>query len=317
MKFYTRKPRDGTRRVVQAGLNVQKRSEQEGGQLNGLYRAIVLATYATDNEQIRPDNDTRRHAVECDVFLVRSSLPAYRVPVLQRMHGFANASLWIPRPSTTTLDGEEINLNRTSLRGTLSSKLPPALSELDGDEVIIEYVEGDRDYPVITGAMSKENTKRLVIAGPGWSESEAGSERGTPHLDEQYFRFAGVELRINKNGDVLVDTVGAYDHVGDDKLTETPSDAGGQVRVRMKAAQKFTVEMDGTDVLEVWKDNDGVHIDLGENATEHLIKGEKLTTWLLSHFHPDSMGGTLPPIDPAGVVSLTNKDHLSSQHRIK
>jgi hypothetical protein len=309
-----------TGRTMKSGLNLHEEGvEDDYTPKGGIYRAVIINTYATD-DGVRTEGErsgsTRLYEIECDILLTRSLVPFRRVPVLQPDHGVHDAGLWIPRPSTRVIGDQDLNFRRVSARGTLE-KLPPNLEDVDGDKVLVQFIEGDPEKPIITGAMTHPKTKRLFVDGDGWSEGKGGSERGTPHKNEKYLRYRGVECRINDQGDVLVDTVAA-NHAKDD--TETPNPlTGGQLRLRLKSTQRFTVEMDGTDVLEVWQDplTKQVHIDLGEGASESIVRGEKLTTWLLAHFHPDAMGGTLPPIDPAGAVSLLAGDHLSDDHKVK
>jgi hypothetical protein len=309
-----------TGRVVKSGIDARPVSRtRESAVIAGYkYRAVVLATYAT-NASIRTqlnENTTRKYEIECDVLLLKSSVFYPRVPVVQRDHGVNNANLWLPRPTTRVIDGSALNFTRVSARGTKQT-IPQNPEELDGDIVVLEFLEGDLEMPIITGAFTHPKTNRLVIEGSGWSESLQGTERGTPHQNEKYIRYRGVELRINDNGDVLIDTVGATK----DESNEVPAATGGQVRVRVKSTERFTVQMGTVDVLEVWQDplTQQVHIDLGEDADEAIVRGNKLTTWLLAHIHPDAVGGTAPPIDPAGVppVSLAIGDHLSDDHKVK
>jgi hypothetical protein len=151
----------------------------------------------------------------------------------------------------------------------------PALDDLDGDMVVVEFMDGEIDSPIITGAITHEQSNRRVIKdGTGWSEGGAGSERGHPEQHEHYVHWKGCELRINDAGDLLIDTVGAYS----DPKTEDPAGGAGQVRIRIKDEQKFTVECDGQDVLEVFRDGTGIHVHLGEAAIEQLIFGTTYRT---------------------------------------
>lgn len=319
-----------TGRTIKSGLNVRTRgATPRTAPMGDIYRAVVLKTYATDS-LVRLEgapSTTRVYEIECDIVLSRSLVAYHRVPVMQPSHGVHDASLWIPRPSTKLVDSPlpatgplgGMNLRRVSSRGTPQT-MPPKLSELDGDQVLVQFVEGDHEKPIIVGAMSHARTKRLVVDGDGWSETNPLAQgRGVPGLRERYRRFAGSEFRVNAQGDVLFDTTGANPI---DETTEVPNPAsGGQVRFRLKDSERFTVEMAGVDVLEVWKNpiTGQVHIDLGEGAQQSIVRGEILTSWLLAHTHPDAMGGTLPPIDPAGAppVSLAAGDHLSPDHKVK
>ncbi|HEY5551054.1 MAG TPA: hypothetical protein VIK52_04150, partial [Opitutaceae bacterium] len=188
--------------------------------------------------------------------------------------------LWIPRPTTSAV-GNLIpgspSLTRVSRRGTPMFPFPPNPETLDGDQVIVEFIEGDPEKPIITRASSHTSTKRLVVDGTGWSEGDFGSTRGKPHLNERYVRYRGVEFRINDTGDVLLDTVGATT----DQDTEVPDPVrGGHVRVRIKPGKRFTIQIEGLvpgsgDAIEVYRDTltQLVQVDLVEGATQAYLRG--------------------------------------------
>jgi hypothetical protein len=315
-----------TGRTMKAGIDARPISRVSGRTLLSgmLCRAIVLRTYATDapeRTQATPDT-TRKYEVECDILMAKTCVFYPRVPVMQRGHGVNDADVWIPKGTTHVIGGGELNLSRVSRRGTLQS-LPPNIEELNGDQVIVQFMEGDPEMPIITGSLTHAKTNRLVKEGSGWSESQQGAERGTPYQDEKYFRYRGVEVRVNDAGDVLIDTVGATN----EEVTEAPTLTGGQVRVRVKPTEKFTVQIGTTDVLEVWQDLSGVHVDIGEGATEHLMLGDAFLTWLttvlppwiLAHTHLFPASPPNNPTGPAVPVSSfpTPTDILSTQHRTK
>jgi len=229
-------------------------------------RAVVTSTYLTDQTQ---DSRTRVD-VECDVILIRSGVPLQRVPVLQNEHGVNNASsLWIPRPSTRVVASAT---EAVSLQGRDAQQPPTPFGDLNGDQVLVGFIENDVGYPVILRSFTHEQTKRLVIGSLdsiGWQEGDA-STRGKPYRNEHYTAHYGTEVRINAQGDMLIDTVGAFT----DPATEDASGNVGQMRIRVKNSQRFTVEMDGTDVLEVWKDGGQVRVDLGEGATQRIPLGD-------------------------------------------
>ncbi len=291
--------------VVQAGLDVRHVPERRE-QMIGVYRAVVISTYTREN----PSN-FRGVDVECDVILTESRSGIPRVPVAQHNHGVNNLhGHWVPRPSTRSVTTNlPFNLVGQTKRGAYLGPVT-AYDDLDGDLVGVEYVEGNKHHPIITRSFTHERTKRLIVSGSGWAEGELTSSRGTPHSDEYYVHHQGTEVRVNAAGDVLVDTVGAHS----DPVNELPATGRGQVRIRVKSSKRFTVEMDGEDVLEVWKDtNTGdVHIDLGEGATEHIVLGDALLSlWNLQTF-PTAFGPTGTTNTP--MVAAT---HLSPEHRVK
>lgn len=254
--------------VVQSGINATARDyfSRITPRL-APYRAVVVNSFTEDSQGRATSR--RRSKVLCDVILVSSQIQLQRVQVEQRL-GVNNAQLWIPRPTTRRIStGDGAQLQRRSARGTVAGE-PTPYDDMDGDVVLIDFIEGDLDYPIIRGAMEHERTLRSILDGSGWAEGNGGSERGTAYRDESYRRWAGTEERINAEGDYLLDTVGATD----DNVDEVVDSAGGQIRFRVKSEQRFTVEMDGTDVLEVFVDASQVRIDLGEGATQRLVLGD-------------------------------------------
>ncbi len=260
--------------IIQAGLDIRRQHERVNPYTPrlGLYRGVVLQTYApllNDGED-NPDN-YRHIRVECDVLLIRSQIRLPRVPVLQTSYGVNNAQPWVPKATTRTITGNRpLNFNVRSSRGQFVGAVP-GWDDLDGDHVVVQYVEGDPDHPMITGAIPHEKTNRIIRVGTGWDEASAGAERGAPEEDELYIHHKGAELRINNDGEVLLDTVGAYTEPDTEDVTSDK----GQIRVRVKDELKVTVECDGVDVLEVYKEAGGqVRIDLGEGAAQRLVLGD-------------------------------------------
>lgn len=303
--------------VIQGGLGARDRREHgPTAPTRGPLRAVVVAT-----RQLNEEGNVRGLSVECDVILVRTNVPLYSVPVLQRNHGVNNAdALWIPRPSTRDVvsPGEPINFaGAFSRRGSYQGKFT-SLGNVDGDHVLIDFIEGRAEWPIIVGALPHEQTNRLVRTGPGWREGESET-RGNPRPDERYVHHYGAEFRINERGEVLIDTVGAYE----DPATEDASADVGQVRIRVKDSQRFTVALgDDDDVLEVWLDGGQVRIDLGEGADERLVLGDAFRQYLNdflvneygTHTHPTGVGPSGPPSQPATQMG---EDLLSDLSRTK
>ena len=316
--------------VLQSGQDIRPKGEALPGQIKyGPFRAIVLQTNV-------PNGAANAHGsgVECEVILVKTGQIVSRCRVLQASgFGVHSAQPWIPRPTTRA------RVDALSLTVTVPGTFPK-YADLDGDLVLLDFVEGDPNAPVILGALQHENTERKLRSSEGdeangsdpdpnaataavtggWNELDAGATRGTAYSEEHYLNHRGTEFRINRQGDVLIDTVGAFGADPD----ESASGGQGQIRLRLKNQLKFTVECAGVDVLEVYKDALGaVHVDLGEGATEPVVLGNKLTSWLLAHVHPTGTGPSGPPVALAGGVSLTPitpslvGDHLSAAHRVK
>jgi hypothetical protein len=273
----------------------------------GLYRGIVTETFSTDNEKVRgKDGETDRQVeVECDVLMERSMMVIPRIPVMQRGSDVNNErGLWIPTPTTGTvpLDGAnpipDLGLSKTGV-----NPLKPAtvFDQYNGEIVIVQFLDGDPHFPIITGSVTHNQAKRRLKEGGGWSQGTESEQRGFPELGEWFVSHFGLEMRINDSGDLLIDSKGAFT----DRETEDSSGDGGEIRIRLKDTKRFTIQVGGVDFLEVWKDGSNLVFDIGEGATENLIRGNKAITWLLAHVHPDAFGGTAPALDLQGGVTLS------------
>lgn len=216
--------------VHQAGLGV-RRHDAPRRAVPGLLRGVVMNTYATDSDQ-----NPQSYQVTCDVMLLKSSCALFGVPVALGV-GVNNASLpWVPKPTTGTLSGAPLVLRTMDSKGNNEPLDPTAPSDFNGDVVLIQFIESDEHFPVITGRLTHLSTFRKVVDGGGWADNQArDTQRGVPESREGYYRHAGTEVRINETGDVLIDTVGATS----DELLEIPDPfIGGTVRVRLKPGQR-------------------------------------------------------------------------------
>jgi hypothetical protein len=318
-RFNTMRTRGGG--VVQAGLDMQVRPTGHAPlDPTGVHRGIVLETFCPKTGPGTADTDFnadnfRKLQVECTVLLVKSQIYLKQVPVRQPFYGVNNAHTWVPKPTTRVISGTRtLHFRPRSARGSRDPAAGPvpAFDDLDGDMVLVEFMDNEIDSPIITGAITHEQANRRIIqSGTGWSEATAALKRGHPEENEYYLHYKGAEVRINDDGEVLIDTVGAYT----DPVTETPTADKGQVRVRVKDNLKFTVECDGVDVLEVFKDGGGVHVHLGEAATESILKGDAFKTLYDAHTHPSPAGGSTGP--PAVKLDVPAGTHLSTQHKTR
>ena len=303
--------------VYQSGMGVGRKGTTKRRQpTGGIYRAMVITTTPTDNADENPDG----HQVLCDLIMLRSNIPFVNVPVAEWV-GVNDAKTWNPKPTTGTVSGDDLVLPRVfSKRGSFEGEATPT-DDLNGDVVLVQFVEGDIDFPLITGRMAHELTKRKVVAGTGWTNDDPTgvAQRGKPQLEEYYQRFGGTEIRINKEGDLLLDMSGATS----DLDTEAPSPTGGEMRIRLKDTTRLTVASPlGGDILEVYFDPTAlppqVKIDLGKDADQRLIMGDKFKTYFLAHTHlgvttgPGVSGVPVEP-QPGGIFD----DNLSELARTK
>jgi len=305
-RFRTRKTRGGT--IVQSGLDSRDRDNpaSRAKPTLGLYRAFVYRTYTPyDSEGERREDNRRGYQVECDVLLVRTQQLLLNVPVMQTTFGVNNAEPWIPRPTTRTISGQnEVRFQVQGSDGRFEGVATP-FDDIDGEMVIVQFVEGDPDFPIITGALVHQKTNRKVLQSPtgrdGWTEGE--QDQGHAYEEEHYLHHQGTEVRINGGGDILIDTTGAYE----DATTEDAAAARGNVRMRVKEGQRLTIAMGADeDVLEVFKDGGQLRVDLGEGADERVILGDSFMTFFNDHIHPTGVGPSDVPTLPMDATLLSD-----------
>ncbi len=184
-----------------ASLNLKPKGKSRRRQRFGIHRAVVVNTTATDVEGVTGP----RKAVVCDITYLRSLQPKLGVPVALGL-GVNDGEAWSPKPTTATLSGADLTLPRVfGKRGSREGEATPA-DDYNGDIVLVQFIEGDPEFPMITGRMTHEESNRLPVDGPGWDADLPSSpatgllKRGIPAIRELYRRFAGTEQRINETG---------------------------------------------------------------------------------------------------------------------
>lgn len=287
--------------IVQAGLRAGNRHDQRQmlGPRHSLYRAVVINTrVAQSADPPTPSTDQLRvYQVECDVIMVASNARLMNVPVMQRQHGVNNVhDLWIPRPTTRVVSGSgQLNVSSIySRRRAFNGPITP-LDDLDGDMVLISFVEGDPNYPMIVGALSHERTNRIAVEGSGWSEGLEGTTRGVPQKNEMYSHHYGTEVRVNHRGDFLVDTVGAYQNVA----TEDESAAGGLIKLMAKQTEAIKALIGTEEMIKLVQAQatlaNTTRVALGsEGVSQAFVKGTSfmshLSAFLLALSNPTGVG---------------------------
>ena len=302
--------------VAQGGLNVQDRHAYKSRFTPRaiLYRGIVIRSYVHDD----PANTSRSHRVTADVLLAHSQIPLYRVPVLQQNYGVNNVhGLWVPRGTTRALNGADLTLTALTERGTrVPGSGPTDLGQLDGDQVLIGFIEGDLDLPVVVSAFDHESSNREIQTAAGTPEF------GVPQKDEYYVHHYGTELRISADGDLLIDALNAYGKENAETGEEDATQGQGEIRIRIKEDRRVTIEVNGTDVFEVWQDGGQVRIDLGEGATERLILGDTFRSFFndfitnIFNLHTHN-SGTGPTDVPNQTQTTMPESHLSDLAKTK
>lgn len=126
-----------------------------------LLRAVVLRSYAPGEEaEGKPDHC--RQGVTCDllVFANRMRSKLHRVPVcLPGAGGIGDGNDWKPRGTTRNLGGGAL-----VLQGAPGAVTPA--HDMDGDHVLVDFMQGDLGHPLIVGSLP--HPRRKAPPSEGW-----------------------------------------------------------------------------------------------------------------------------------------------------
>ncbi len=202
-----------------------------------LMRAVVTATYVTDDDG-HPYSEVGENglskAVYCDVlcYSSRSGLryfPLQTVLVTQPRGGLHDGRIWKPR--ATKID----------VTGTLSVSGGSRPENMDGDHVLVGFIDDLFNQPVILGGIPHPK------ADVGNTESGKTLRLKVEDGDPDFLKHHGSLYGIKDNGDFLVDTRTANDgtHDGAGHEPEAPTDGKGTVHFRLPDGATFEIEVDG------------------------------------------------------------------------
>lgn len=158
-----------------------------------LMRGVVVATYVTDDPQ-NPYNTakTTPYAVYCDVLTygpAAGGTPTLvtKAIVSQERAGIQDGSIWRPRAATLDVSGQPLSLAHSNLM------------DLDGDHVLLGFIDGTYQTPVILRSLPHPQ------ADVGQSQAEPSHGQpmrlkqvdGAPDLDKHLGVVHGVDARAN------------------------------------------------------------------------------------------------------------------------
>lgn len=214
-------------------------------------RAVVLATYYGDDGEARGWAGKTR-AVYCDVRTYgRYTRFLSRVLVLQEGHGLWDTDFRVPRPSRSTLSGGDV-VSQPS-----GDKVPTPAEDLDGDHVLVGFLDNDPHQPVVLP---------FVMAHPN-SRYEPKAADGRVRR----IRHNGTLIEIDKEGNVTLDGRGsAAEEFSAGGAEQSNSGTGGKV---------LLVTKDGSgNVTSVYLNNQGqIHFGGAPGtATEPFVCGNVL-----------------------------------------
>jgi hypothetical protein len=212
------------RRLNHGGINQAGVPQHEGPAWDdtrgAITRAVVLKTYYAD-DKIWDDRAWAKGNVRgvcCDLRTYgRKSTPLWKVPVLQRTHGLHDEDIYIPRESTQDIAGAGANL--VTLPSGKDNAKPTPAENLDGDHVLVGFLEGNPDAPVILPfCLPHPSSSRTLKAAGGRVKR---------------LRHAGVMIEWSEDGNLTIDASSATtEKLGNSGAEVSNSGTGGVVTIK-------------------------------------------------------------------------------------
>lgn len=265
---------------------------------NGLIlRGAVVATYvpidgppSAKRKVLHDDADIA--GTYCDV-IVYSRHPNFRnalfrsVPVVGDS-GLHDGRVWAPRAARVNLAGG--TLQRTGVDPV----------DLDGDHVLIQFLDDDLAQPVITG---RAPHPRMGTGNEGLPEAGHRMRLKVVDGEPDFWKHHGSFYGVDDSGNFVVDTTRAHGGEFSDDGSEVPAQdaAHGNVIIRVGDDNTVTVQVGGGATLLLTGKDGATTMQLGDGARHVAVVEELqalygvLKTWLETHVHPTGVGPSGPP----------------------
>ena len=168
------------------------------------------------------------------------------------------------------------------------------------------------DYPDQRGLVTRMGHKLIFSDADGdervelvWNKADSDDDARTDRT-----KTAGAGSVANGGGSASIKFTSDGNVVVTDNAnpaqTITLNARSGEIEIADKSGNKVTLSATGAKI-------EATAIDLGGNATEPVVKGQALLTWLLAHVHTTPSGPSGPPgapgpiLNPASVLSQVVK----------
>lgn len=199
----------------------------------GVVLTVQLAD-ATQNSSAMQSSVHRGWQHECTVQVVSNGRGGdYRLANViippSNPSGLDNYEEDLPRPSTKTFSGDELDL---SLQRT-------SPYDLDGDWCVVGFLNGNQDQPFIIKWWTNPNNKLDPQTSGEGSPDLQNRGKTLVQTNRSFRRINGVEILVTPKGDIYLDTNFAgtspnFSEIVDGRYKRDPVDHGGNIKVALK-----------------------------------------------------------------------------------
>lgn len=206
------------------------------------------------------------HQVICDVLMARGGI--VRAPVMQRGSSVSNVSRWVPTPARTNMTtGAAIKLVNDGL-----APPPSSIDDLDGEVVLVDWMEGSIERPVIIGSLEHPRGQRRSLTGYSTPAPTAPLPvRMHSDLAERFLGHQGTTLRVDRAGCVRLDLRRAG-VANDGQTYDAQNEAAGNLDVSLRDQSELLVRgPSGLPLFRVRAQGDEILLDIGAAPAERIL----------------------------------------------
>lgn len=313
--------------TLQAGINrarFKTRREVYPGPTRGVVVRVITGDDTPEQDRAVP------HQVLCDVVFARGGI--VRALVMQRGSSVENVSRWVPTPARTNMaTGEPIKLTNDGI-----DPPPSNLEDLDGEIVLVDWIERDLDRPIIIGSLEHPRGRRRSISRYSPPRVAQGATFGVrQHSDarERFVAHQGTTARLDVAGNARLDLRRAG-VANDGKTYDAPGDDAGNLDVSLRNGSEVVIRAeDGAPIFRIRAVAGGISLHIGRGTGERILLAgptretiddlvarmnsvgvtlEMLATWAKARAESPYLAG----LGPGGGAEPTTDAHVSSAVQI-
>ena len=264
--------------------------------MRGMVVRVIAADAVDQGDVVTPPQPL------CDVLLARGGI--VRAPVMQRGSSIGNGSYWTPQPARTNL----VTGAAVKVEGDGLVPQPARLEDLDGEMVLVGWMDGEIDRPVIVGSFQHPRTPRRInarVSIPVVAEGAGNSPRRDLDVQTRAVTHQGTTAALDRGGNVRLDLRRAG--VANDGSTyDANGETAGVVDVALRRGTETVIRAeDGVPILRIMVDAAGeVSFRVGRAPDARVFLAGPLASHLDGWWSAiDTVGQTLAALWPSVVAA--------------